>query len=50
VKYNQQLVAGHTNNLPNFGLRVSMPDYGSVTTVAARSRPTSAVATRAKNP
>jgi hypothetical protein len=30
AKYNQQLVAGSTRNLPNLGLRVSMPDYSSV--------------------
>jgi hypothetical protein len=30
AKYNQQLVAGNTKNLPNLGLRVSMPDYASV--------------------
>jgi hypothetical protein len=30
AKYNVQLVAGHTNNLPNYGLRVSMPDYARV--------------------
>jgi hypothetical protein len=30
VKYNEQLVAGQTKNLPNLGLRVSMPDYANV--------------------
>jgi hypothetical protein len=27
AKYNRQLVAGHSRNLPNYGLRVEMPDY-----------------------
>jgi hypothetical protein len=31
AKYNVQLVAGTTKNLPNLGLRVAMPDYGKVT-------------------
>ena len=30
AKYNVQLVAGVTRNLPNLGLRVSMPDYNDV--------------------
>jgi hypothetical protein len=30
AKYNTQLVAGTTRNLPNLGLRVSMPDYNDV--------------------
>lgn len=30
AKYNTQLVAGVTRNLPNLGLRVSMPDYNDV--------------------
>jgi len=30
AKYNTQLVAGMTRNLPNLGLRVSMPDYNDV--------------------
>jgi hypothetical protein len=30
AKYNTQLVAGSTRNLPNLGLRVSMPDYNDV--------------------
>ena len=30
AKYNTQLVAGTTYNLPNLGLRVSMPDYNDV--------------------
>jgi hypothetical protein len=41
AKYNDQLVAGYSKNLPNYGLRVSMPDYASVRartpTVARRS-------------
>lgn len=28
--YNRQLVAGHTKNLPNFGLRTWMVDYGKL--------------------
>jgi hypothetical protein len=39
LKYNQQLVAGHTSNLPNFGLRTWMVDYAKVPrreTVASR--------------
>jgi hypothetical protein len=32
AKYNTQLVAGSTRNLPNLGLRVAMPDYNDVTT------------------
>jgi hypothetical protein len=39
LKYNQQLVAGHTSNLPNFGLRTWMVDYTKVPkrgTVASR--------------
>jgi hypothetical protein len=37
-KYNTQLVAGYSKILPNFSLRVTMPDYGKVgkQTVAAR--------------
>jgi hypothetical protein len=38
ARYNTQLVAGSTRNLPNLGLRVSMPDYNDVVsrkTVAA---------------
>jgi hypothetical protein len=31
ARYNVQLTAGTTKNLPNLGLRVSMPDYGKVT-------------------
>jgi hypothetical protein len=41
AKYNTQLVAGATRNLPNLGLRVSMPDYNDVTSgkvVAASKR------------
>jgi len=30
ARYNVQLTAGITKNLPNLGLRVSMPDYGKV--------------------
>jgi hypothetical protein len=30
AKYNVQLTAGTTKNLPNLGLRVLMPDYGKV--------------------
>jgi hypothetical protein len=30
ARYNVQLTAGMTKNLPNLGLRVSMPDYGKV--------------------
>jgi hypothetical protein len=30
LRYNLQLVAGHTVNLPTYGLRVSMPDYRTV--------------------
>lgn len=29
-QYNQQLAAGHTKNLPNFGLRTWMVDYGKL--------------------
>jgi len=39
LKYNRQLVAGHTTNLPNFGLRTWMVDYGKLPkpgTVASR--------------
>ena len=39
AKYNTQLVAGTTRTLPDFGLRVTMPDYSKVVggaTVAAR--------------
>jgi len=32
IEYNKQLVAGHTKNLPNFGLRTWMVDYGKLTT------------------
>ena len=43
AKYNTQLVAGSTRNLPNLGLRVSMPDYNDVVasakTVAVSRRP-----------
>ena len=46
AKYNMQLTAGTTKNLPNLGLRVAMPDYATVSgkgkVVAARdgaSRP-----------
>lgn len=41
AKYNTQLVAGSTRNLPNLGLRVSMPDYNDVVsgkTVASSKR------------
>jgi hypothetical protein len=30
AEYNRQLVAGHTNNLANFGLRTWMVDYGKL--------------------
>lgn len=30
LKYNAQLTAGHTKNLPNFGLRTWMVDYGKL--------------------
>ena len=30
ARYNIQLTAGTTKNLPNLGLRVAMPDYGKV--------------------
>jgi hypothetical protein len=37
AKYNQQLVAGVSRNLENYGLRVVMPDFGDLgTAVAAR--------------
>jgi hypothetical protein len=39
VEYNRQLVAGHTKNLPNLGLRTWMVDYGKLgrtPTVAGR--------------
>jgi hypothetical protein len=38
ARYNRQLVAGHTKNLPNYGLRTWMVDYGklgSATRIAA---------------
>jgi hypothetical protein len=31
-EYNRQLVAGHTGNLPNLGLRTWMVDYGKLGT------------------
>jgi hypothetical protein len=34
-QYNKQLVAGHTKNLPNFGLRTWMVDYGKLGEAAA---------------
>lgn len=30
AKYNRQLVAGHSRNLENYGLRVEMPDYADL--------------------
>ena len=30
AEYNRQLVAGHTNNLPNLGLRAWMVDFGKL--------------------
>ena len=44
AEYNKQLVAGHTSNLPNYGLRTWMVDYAKVgaepkeKTVASRGR------------
>lgn len=41
AEYNKQLVAGHTKNLPNFGLRTWMVDYGKLgtqRTVAEREK------------
>ena len=44
AEYNRQLVAGHTSNLPNYGLRTWMVDYAKVAaepkekTVATRAR------------
>ena len=44
AEYNKQLVAGHTSNLPNYGLRTWMVDYAKVPaepkekTVASRAR------------
>ena len=38
ARYNEQLVAGFTRNLPDYGLRVSMPDYRTVATLAQRNR------------
>ncbi|MFL5620752.1 MAG: hypothetical protein ACJ79A_20420 [Gemmatimonadaceae bacterium] len=37
AEYNRQLVAGHTNNLPNLGLRTWMVDYAKLG-VAAREK------------
>jgi len=34
AEYNRQLVAGHTGNLPNLGLRTWMVDYGKLGTPA----------------
>jgi hypothetical protein len=34
AEYNRQLVAGHTKNLPNFGLRTWMVDHGKLGTAA----------------
>lgn len=34
AEYNRQLVAGHTGNLPNLGLRTWMVDYGKLETVS----------------
>jgi hypothetical protein len=39
AKYNEQLVAGNTKNLPNLGLRVSMPDYSSLTAKVSAVEP-----------
>lgn len=36
AEYNRQLVAGHTNNLANLGLRAWMVDYGKLGLVNAR--------------
>jgi hypothetical protein len=38
LKYNQQLVAGHTSNLLNFGLRTWMVDYAKIPKRAVASR------------
>ncbi len=35
TEYNRQLVAGHTSNLPNLGLRTWMVDFGDLGTVTA---------------
>ncbi len=43
ARYNVQLTAGTTKNLPNLGLRVAMPDYGKVSgkekVVASQDKP-----------
>jgi hypothetical protein len=36
-EYNKQLVAGHTRNLPNYGLRTWMVDYGKVVRTQANA-------------
>ncbi|MGQ0713442.1 MAG: hypothetical protein ACT4PJ_06895 [Gemmatimonadaceae bacterium] len=38
AKYNRQLVAGHSRNLDNYGLRVEMPDYADLDAGAVASR------------
>lgn len=37
-QYNRQLVAGHTKNLANFGLRTWMVDYHRLPTSAVAAR------------
>ena len=43
ARYNVQLTAGTTKNLPNLGLRVAMPDYDKVSgkekVVASQDKP-----------
>ena len=39
LEYNKQLVAGHTKNLSNFGLRTWMVDYGKLGRTVAERRP-----------
>ena len=37
AEYNRQLVAGHTSNLPNHGLRTWMVDFGKLGTATAET-------------
>lgn len=55
--YNQQLVAGHSKNTPNFGLVVVMPDYykvgaasANVTTAPATATPNAAPTASVRSP
>ena len=38
AQYNKQLVAGHTKNLPDLGLRTWLVDYRKVTSSVAAGR------------